>query len=100
MAAAQHMKHAKAAGADAALVVTPYYNKTNQDGLYRHFAYLADRSALPMVIYNIPGRSVVEDRKSTRLNYSHYSATRMTSSASKKNATRTHRTPNSLLTSP
>src|SRR3546814_9771193 len=44
MTAAEHMKHAKAAGAAAALVVTPYYNRPNQEGLYRHFAYLADKS--------------------------------------------------------
>ena len=57
--ALQHMKHAKAAGATAALVVTPYYNRPNQDGLYQHFAYLADKCDLPIIIYNIPGRAVV-----------------------------------------
>lgn len=60
MAAAEHMKHAKAAGAAAALVVTPYYNRPSQEGLYRHFAYLAEKSDLPIVIYNIPGRAVVD----------------------------------------
>ena len=60
MAALTHMRHAKAAGAAAALVVTPYYNKPNQDGLYRHFAHLADQCDLPIIIYNIPGRSVVD----------------------------------------
>ena len=58
--ALQHMKHAKAAGAAAALVVTPYYNRPNQDGLYQHFAYLADKCDLPIIIYNIPGRAVVD----------------------------------------
>src|SRR3546814_8003104 len=54
------MKHAKEAGAAAALVVTPYYNRPNQDGLYRHFAYLAEQSDLPIIIYNIPGRAAVD----------------------------------------
>ncbi len=53
-------KHAKAAGADAALVVTPYYNKPTQEGLYLHFLAIADAAALPIFIYNIPGRSVVD----------------------------------------
>ena len=58
--ALDHMRHAQAAGADAALVVCPYYNKPSQDGLYAHFATLAAGSDLPIVIYNIPGRSVVD----------------------------------------
>ena len=53
-------KHAKAAGADAALVVTPYYNKPTQEGLYLHFLTIADAATLPIIIYNIPGRSVVD----------------------------------------
>src|SRR5919202_594087 len=53
-------RHAKAAGADAALIVTPYYNKPTQDGLYRHFKAINDAVDLPIVIYNIPGRSVVD----------------------------------------
>jgi 4-hydroxy-tetrahydrodipicolinate synthase len=53
-------KHAKAAGADAILVVTPYYNKPTQEGLYAHFKAIHDAAALPVVIYNIPGRSVVD----------------------------------------
>jgi 4-hydroxy-tetrahydrodipicolinate synthase len=55
-----HMRHAQASGAAAALVVTPYYNKPSQEGLYRHFAALADGCDLPIVLYNIPGRSVVD----------------------------------------
>jgi 4-hydroxy-tetrahydrodipicolinate synthase len=53
-------RHAKKAGADAALVVTPYYNKPTQDGLLRHYTAIADAAALPIVIYNIPGRSVID----------------------------------------
>ena len=53
-------RHAKEAGADAALVVTPYYNKPTQEGLYRHYMAIADAVALPIIIYNIPGRSVVD----------------------------------------
>lgn len=53
-------KHAQAAGASAALVVTPYYNKPTQEGLYRHFSAIADAVEIPVVLYNIPGRSVVD----------------------------------------
>ena len=53
-------KHAKAAGADAALVVTPYYNKPTQEGLYQHFKAIHDAADIPIVIYNIPGRCVVD----------------------------------------
>ena len=53
-------RHAKLAGADAALVVTPYYNKPTQEGLYLHFAAIADAVDLPVFIYNIPPRSVVD----------------------------------------
>jgi 4-hydroxy-tetrahydrodipicolinate synthase len=49
-------RHAKDVGADAALVVSPYYNKPTQEGLYRHFATIADQVGLPIVLYNIPGR--------------------------------------------
>ncbi len=54
------MRHAEAVGADAALVVTPYYNKPTQAGLIAHYTALHDCCTLPIIIYNIPGRSVVD----------------------------------------
>lgn len=54
------IRHAQSVGADAALVVTPYYNKPTQAGLVAHFTALHDCCTLPIIIYNIPGRSVVD----------------------------------------
>ena len=58
--AIRFLRHAEKVGADAALVVTPYYNKPTQAGLIAHYTALHDACALPIVIYNIPGRSVVD----------------------------------------
>jgi 4-hydroxy-tetrahydrodipicolinate synthase len=53
-------QHAEAAGADAVLVVTPYYNKPTQEGLYQHFKAINDAIGIPIIIYNIPPRSVID----------------------------------------
>ncbi len=53
-------QHAEKAGADAVLVVTPYYNKPNQEGLYRHFEQIHEAIGIPIILYNIPGRSIVD----------------------------------------
>ncbi|MDC0163535.1 4-hydroxy-tetrahydrodipicolinate synthase [Candidatus Pelagibacter sp.] len=53
-------KHAEDVGADAALVVTPYYNKPTQEGLYQHYKSINDNCGIPIIIYNIPGRSVID----------------------------------------
>ncbi len=52
--------HAEKVGADAALIVTPYYNKPTQEGLYQHYKAINDKCGIPILIYNIPGRSVVD----------------------------------------
>ena len=57
--AIKYTKHAEKVGADAALVVAPYYNKPTQEGLYQHFKAVAEATSLPIFIYNIPGRSTV-----------------------------------------
>lgn len=58
-------RHAKQAGADAALLITPYYNKPTQEGLYRHYRAVAEAVALPLILYNIPGRTGVNMLPST-----------------------------------
>jgi len=55
--AIQLTKEAEEDGADAALVVTPYYNKATQEGLYRHYSMIADETKLPIIVYNVPGRT-------------------------------------------
>ncbi|HQO08864.1 MAG TPA: 4-hydroxy-tetrahydrodipicolinate synthase [Clostridiales bacterium] len=64
-------KLAAETGCDAALVITPYYNKPNQEGLYRHFSTVADKSPLPVVMYNVPSRTGVNMLPETveRLSY-------------------------------
>jgi len=63
--AVRHMAFAKQAGADAALVVAPYYNRPNQDGIYAHFKHLAEANDLPIVVYNVPGRTVTDIQPET-----------------------------------
>jgi len=53
-------RHAEEAGADAVLIVTPYYNKPTQEGLYQHFKAINDAIGIPIIIYNIPARSVID----------------------------------------
>ena len=52
--------HAEKAGADGVLIVTPYYNKPTQEGLYQHYKAINDKCGIPIIIYNIPGRSVID----------------------------------------
>ena len=58
-------KHAAEAGADAVLIVSPYYNKPTQDGLYLHFSAVADNVSVPVIVYDIPGRSIVQVAEQT-----------------------------------
>jgi 4-hydroxy-tetrahydrodipicolinate synthase len=53
-------QHAEKAGADAVLIVTPYYNKPTQEGLYQHYKAINDAIGIPIIIYNIPGRSIID----------------------------------------
>ncbi len=63
--AVRHMEFAKSVGAAAALVVAPYYNRPNQDGIYAHYAHLAERSDLPIIVYNVPARTVTDIQPAT-----------------------------------
>jgi 4-hydroxy-tetrahydrodipicolinate synthase len=63
--AVRHMAFSKAAGAAAALVVAPYYNRPNQDGIYAHYAHLAESSDLPLIVYNVPGRTITDIQPET-----------------------------------
>lgn len=58
-------KHAEQAGADACLLVTPYYNKPSQEGLYQHFKAIAEAVPLPQILYNVPGRTAVDMQVAT-----------------------------------
>jgi 4-hydroxy-tetrahydrodipicolinate synthase len=58
-------RHAKDAGADGALMISPYYNKPTQEGLYRHFKTVAEKVDIPIILYNIPGRTAVNIEPST-----------------------------------
>jgi 4-hydroxy-tetrahydrodipicolinate synthase len=65
--AIEHTKYAKQVGADCALSVVPYYNKPSQEGIYQHFKAIAESSDLPMVLYNVPGRTVADMLPETAL---------------------------------
>lgn len=63
--AIDNVRAAREAGADAALVVAPYYNRPNQEGIYRHFAVLAQVAELPLILYNVPARTVTDVEPAT-----------------------------------
>jgi 4-hydroxy-tetrahydrodipicolinate synthase len=65
MTAALHMDFSRQAGAAAALVVAPYYNRPSQEGLLAHFSYLAEHNDLPIMLYNVPGRTVTDLKPET-----------------------------------
>ncbi|MEX1033599.1 MAG: 4-hydroxy-tetrahydrodipicolinate synthase [Cellvibrionaceae bacterium] len=67
MEALELTESAKASGADACLLVTPYYNKPSQEGLFRHFEYIATRVAIPQLLYNVPARTAVDMQPDTVL---------------------------------
>ena len=62
-----HMREAKAIGVDAALMVAPYYNRPSQAGLLAHFSYLAEQVDLPIILYNVPGRTVTDIKPETTI---------------------------------
>lgn len=63
--AVRHMQFAKSAGAAAALVVAPYYNRPGQEGIYAHYAHLAQQNDLPIIVYNVPARTVTDIQPET-----------------------------------
>ena len=63
--AAANITRARDAGADAALMVPPYYNRPGQEGIYQHFARLAETAELPIVLYNVPARTVTDIQPAT-----------------------------------
>jgi len=69
--AVEYTRHAKAAGADAALVVVPYYNKPTQDGIYAHYKTIAEAVDIPIIVYNVPGRTVASISVETLARLSH-----------------------------
>ncbi len=64
-------KHAEKSGADGLLIVTPYYNKPTKEGLYQHFKAVAKASALPLMLYSVPGRSVIQIDVETAVRLAH-----------------------------